>query len=174
MSEFNGSGNSDETRTRPSKSLLKREKQALQELGKRIIDLPKGHFVRIPLSESMKEAMMLYKRLNSHEARRRQLQFIGKNMHAEDLHAINAVFEQIENESRYFRQHFRKLEQMRDDLVENGDIALEMILDEYPHLNRQEIRQLMRRASNDKSKGKKSNAGKKLFDYLQVHIEMDL
>jgi len=156
----------------PSKSQLKREKQALQDLGKRIAELPKGHYVRIPMSDGMQDAMALYKRLKSNEARRRQLQFIGKHMHNEDLDAIDAVFVQLENESKVFRQHFQKLEEMRDLLIAQGDSALESVLTEFPHLNRQEIRQLIRQAIKEKQQQKPPAASRKLFNYLKDHTEI--
>ena len=156
----------------PSKSELKREKQALQDLGKQIAELPKGHYVRIPLSDAMAEAMALYKRLKSHEAKRRQLQFIGKHMHTEDLDAIRAVFDQIDNESRLFRQHFARLEEMRDQLLEQGDDALAAVLAEFPHLNRQELRQLMRQAAREKATHKPPAASRKLFRYLKEHTQI--
>ena len=156
----------------PSKSDLKREKKALQDLGKQIAELPKGHYVRVPLSDTMKEAMALYKRLKSHEAKRRQLQYIGKHMHTEDLDGIHATFEQLDSESKLFRQHFNKLEQLRDLLIEQGDSALAAVLDEYPHLNRQEMRQLMRQAGREKSAGKPPAASRKLFEYLRNHTDI--
>ena len=157
----------------PSKSELKREKQALQNLAKKIIELPKGHYVRIPLSQDMRDAMALYKRLKHNEAKRRQLQYIGKHMHTEDLAAVNNAFTQLENESRLFRQHFHKLEQMRDALIENGDDALGDVLEEFPHLNRQEIRTLIRQALKEKAQKKPPAASRKLFKYLRDHTEIE-
>ncbi len=172
MTDFDEYDDSGPVDSRPSKSRLKREKKALQDLGKQIADLPTGHYVRIPLSAPMQEAMALYRRLNSHEAKRRQLQFIGKHMHDENLDEIRAAFELIDSESRLFRQHFRKLEQMRDLLVEEGDSALETVLDEFPHLNRQEIRQLIRQAAKEKRENKPPAASRKLFRYLRDHTEI--
>ena len=172
MADFDDDFDRDDGEEAPSKSQLKREKQELQELGKRIADLPRSHFARIPLSDTMHEAMALYKRLNSHEAKRRQLQYIGKHMHHENLEAIRALFAQMDNESKQFRQHFHKLETMRDQLVAEGDRALEEIITEYPDLNRQEIRQLIRQANKEKQLKKPPAASRKLFQYLRDHIEI--
>ena len=171
MSDLDES-DSGETGGRPSKSRLKREKKALRDLGRQIAELPPGHFVRMPLSEAMKDAMALYNRLKSGEAKRRQLQYIGKHMPEENLEEIRAVFDQIDNESKLFRQHFHKLEQLRDLLIEQGDAALDTVLGEFPHLNRQEIRQLIRQAEKERREEKPPAASRKLFRYLRDNTDI--
>lgn len=171
MADFDDNLDRDDADEAPSKSQLKREKQALQDLGKRIAELPKAHYARMPLTETMQDAMALYKRLTSHEAKRRQLQYIGKHMHLENLEAIGVLFEHLDTNSKQSRQYFHKLETLRDRLIEDGDSALDGALLDYPHLNRQEIRQLVRQANKEKQLNKPPAASRKLFQYLRDHIE---
>ncbi len=171
MADFDDNLDRDDADEAPSKSQLKREKQALQDLGKRIAELPKGHYARMPLSENMQDAMTLYKRLTSHEGKRRQLQFIGKHMHLENLDAIRLLLDQLDTNSQQFRQHFHKLETLRDQLIAEGDSALDRVLTEHPGLDRQEIRHLVRQANKEKQLNKPPAASRKLFQYLREHIE---
>ena len=169
MPDFDDDPLGENSERGPSKSELKREKQALQDLGKEIMALPKGIFQRLPLSEDMREAMALYLRLKQNEARRRQLQFIGKHMQNEDVAAIQGVLEQVGNESKIFRQHFHRLEQLRDQLIAEGDSALGAALEEFPDLNRQELRTLIRQAHKERAEHKPPAASRKLFRYLREH-----
>ncbi len=150
----------------PSKSELKREARALQELGREVLELPHSHFAQMPLSGEMHDAMALYKRLHQREARRRQLQFIGKRMREEDVEGIRAALQNIRDRDRLFRQHFHKLEGLRDKLVAEGDAALGEVLTDHPHLDKQHLRQLIRQAHKEARENKPPAASRKLFRYL--------
>jgi ribosome-associated protein len=154
----------------PSKSAIKREMQALQDLGKELIDLPDSQLARMPLSEDMREAMTLYKRLTAHEARRRQLQYIGKHMPKEAVADIRAMLEQIENQNRAFRQHFHQLEILRDELVNGDDSAVTRLFDQHAELDRQQLRNLVRQAQREKIQNKAPTASRKLFRFLRENI----
>lgn len=156
----------------PSKSALKREMQALQELGKTLMALPEAHFNRMPLSEDMREAMQLYKRLKHNEAKRRQLQYIGKHMPREAVADIQAALDEIENENKRFRQHFHQLEQQRDALIQGSNDDLTRFLDQYPQLDKQQLRNLVRQAKKEVSEKKPPAASRKLFRFLRDSIDL--
>ncbi len=156
----------------PSKSELKRQAKALQDLGRELLELADSHFAEMPLSDEMRDAMALYKRLNQREARRRQLQFIGKRMRDEDLDGIRAALQNIRDRDRLFRQHFHKLEELRDRLVAEGDAALGEVLTDHPHLDKQHLRQLIRQARKEARENKPPAASRKLFRYLREAIEI--
>ncbi|MGD9662532.1 MAG: ribosome biogenesis factor YjgA [Porticoccaceae bacterium] len=161
----------DENRP-PSKSELKREMQALQQLGKDLMALPDSHFARMPLSEEMRDAMALYKRLKHNEARRRQLQFIGKNMPREAVADIRAELEKIDHESKIYRHHFHRLEQLRDELIAGGNDAVTQFLDQYPTVDIQQLRNLVRQAQKEQSQQKPPAASRKLFRFLRENLAM--
>jgi len=153
-----------------SKSALKREMHALQALGKQLIDLPDSHLARMPLSEDMRDAIALYKRLKQHEARRRQLQYIGKHMPKEAVDAIRAELEALENENKLFRQHFHLLEELRDRLISAGDEAVQELVSLHPELEIQQLRNLIRQARKEASQGNAPTASRKLFRFLRDNI----
>jgi len=155
----------------PSKSALKREMLALQELGQALMKLPEPHFNRMPLSEDMREAMALYKRLKHNEAKRRQLQYIGKHMPREAVDDIQAALDEIENENKRFRQHFHQLEQQRDSLIQGSNEDLTHFLDQYPELDKQQLRNLVRQAQKELSQKKPPAASRKLFRFLRENID---
>lgn len=72
-------GGEEETE-RVSRSQKKRDSTALQDMGERIADIPAVKRARLPLPDDLRDALEEYDRLSSREARRRQLQFIGRLM----------------------------------------------------------------------------------------------
>lgn len=153
-----------------SKSALKREMTALQKLGQALVAMPDGQLAQVPLSEEMIDAIHLYRRLTQREARRRMLQFIGKQMRREDVDGIAAALARFEQQHRQSRQVFHRLETLRDTLIRDGDRALAPLLDEHPTLDRQWLRQIIRLAQQEASRNKPPAAARKLFRYLRERL----
>ncbi len=154
-----------------SKSARKREMAALQDLGKSLLDLPEAKLADIPLSEDLREALALARRLKQREALRRQLQFIGKQMRKEDHEKIASAIQHLNDQDQFFRQHFHKLEKLRDSLIAGGDEFIEPLVRENPQLDRQQLRQLVRLACREQSEGKPPSCSRKLFRYLRENLE---
>jgi ribosome-associated protein len=64
----------------PSKSQLKREMTALQDLGEELVELSRERLAKIDMPERLRDAILDAQRITKHEARRRQMQYIGKIM----------------------------------------------------------------------------------------------
>ena len=60
-----------------SKSEIKRDAEALKKLGEKLVELTAANLARVPLEDNLLDAVHLAQRLER-EARRRQLQYIGK------------------------------------------------------------------------------------------------
>lgn len=164
----------------PSKSARKREMLALQKMGEALLDLPANELAEMPLSEALRSALTLTHTVKQREARRRQLQYIGKLMRTEDTEQIAAAFVLLEDRNRLFRQRFHRLEQLRDQLIGAGDTALETLLREHPALDAQQLRQLIRQSQREAALDKPvldkpmldkpKTASRKLFQYLRDHL----
>lgn len=157
-------GDDDE---RPSKSQLKREMQALQALGEAIIAMTPAERARFPLSDDMLAAVEETARVRSHEGRRRHMQYVGKVMRREDLGAIKAVYDEIEQETLRRDHAFHRLEAWRNRLLEEGDAAVEAFIVDYPDVDRQALRQLIRNARRERDKGKPPASARKLFKLIR-------
>ncbi len=70
----------EEEQERVSRSQKKRDSAALQTVGERLARIPAVKREKLPLPPDLKEALDEYDRLSGFEARRRQLQFIGRLM----------------------------------------------------------------------------------------------
>ena len=71
-----------------SKSQRKRDMLAMQELGERLTRLSDTQLSKLPLSDSILDAINTMRSLKANEAKRRHLQYIGKLMRDEDCEAI--------------------------------------------------------------------------------------
>lgn len=64
----------------PSKTRRKAEMDALQDLGAKLLEVSPGRLAELELPERLSEALEATRRITQREARRRQLQFIGRLM----------------------------------------------------------------------------------------------
>lgn len=152
---------------RPSRSQLKRDAEALQDLGTTLVELPQAKLDRIELPDKLREAIDLARRITAHGGKRRQLQFIGKLMRSFDAEPIRAQLEAFQQADRRAAQRFQLIETLRDRLLNEGDAALGMILERYPHADRQHLRQLIRQSQQERDKNKPPAAARVIFKYLR-------
>src|SRR5687767_6835695 len=64
----------------PSKTQRKKQMLELQELGSQLVELPEAQVAAMGLDPALEQAVTEAKRMKSHEAKRRQLQYIGRLM----------------------------------------------------------------------------------------------
>ena len=147
----------------PSRSQLKRDSQELRDMGAQLVQMPNAHLDKIAMDSTLLSAIKEARRLKSNDARRRQIQYIGKLMRNMDLTEIRHSVEKLNHQSQTFRQHFAMLEQWRDRLIDEGNDAIEEFLTAFPNADRQQIRNLSRQAGREKT----GSAKTKLFKYLK-------
>lgn len=155
-----------------SKSEIKRDAEDLKQLGEKLVNLTKANLTKVPLDDSLKDAIELAQRLQK-EARRRQLQYIGKLLRSIDAEPIREALEKIENKHNQQQAMLHKLEILRDELVTKGDAALTDLLNEHPSAERQQLRNLIRAAQKEKEQNKPSKAYREIYQILKTLILED-
>lgn len=153
-----------------SKSQKKREADALQKLGVELIALPQAKLESLPLPEQLMRAVIEAKSIRSHGAMRRQAQLIGKLMRAADAAAIAEAYHELIAADSSQTAAFHALESWRDKLVSDDKEALTAFINEHPQVDVQMLRQLIKKAVEEKLKGKPPGAGKALFRFLRSLI----
>lgn len=151
----------------PSRSQVKREVEALQALGERLVTLRKDQLDQMPISDTLRAAVDEAKRLSARSAIRRQMQYIGKLMRNEDGEAVQTAFDRFDVTKEAHNKVFHKLEKWRDRLIGNEEGIMEVVLTEYPHTDIQHLRQLVRNAQKELSQNKPPATARKLFKYLR-------
>ncbi|WP_334190847.1 ribosome biogenesis factor YjgA [Noviherbaspirillum sp.] len=154
---------------RPSKSQLKREMTALQELGEELIAQPKDRVLRVPLPEDVREAILECQKIKDHEGRRRQTQYVGKKMRTleeDEIAAIQKMLDSWKGASKAETAAMHALERRRDKLLAD-DKALTDLLTKHPEVDGQHLRGLIRNARKEQAENKPPKAYREIFQILK-------
>jgi ribosome-associated protein len=154
-----------------SRTRLKKEAIALQQIGERLIGLSGDQLRRMDLPKELAEAIEAFRGMTSHGARRRQLQYIGAIMRAIDVAPIERALWEIEQGAYQQAQAFHRLESWRDRLVAGDDGLMEEILKAYPRADRQRLGQLVRNARKKTTGKAVPKSTRNLFRYLKTLSE---
>lgn len=152
-----------------SKSEIKRDSEQLKKLGENLMNLTPANLAKMPLDDSLREAIELAQRLRL-EARRRQIQYIGKLLRNRDPEPIQEALDKVENRHNQQLALLQKLEIIRDQLVEQGDSALNPLLEDYPMLDRQHLRNLIRATQKERQANKLAKNYREIYQYLKAMI----
>lgn len=152
----------------PSKSALKREMTARQQLGEALCELSPRELAKMPIEdEDLLAAIEESGRIRHHSALRRHRQYIGKLMRRIDPQPLQAALDSLHQERRDEALAFQALEELRDRLLRDGDRALAGVIERYPRADRQQLRQLVREAQRERRADKPPAASRRLFRYLR-------
>ena len=149
-----------------SKTKRKREMHELQVLGASLVDLPEGLLHAMNLEARLLGAVLEAKRIKSHEAKRRQMQYIGRLMRDVDPAPIRARMAELEGSSAQATARHRRLEAWRERLI-GDDEALTAFAAEHPGADLQTLRALIRNARKEAKEGKPPRAFRELFRVLK-------
>src|SRR5258706_241507 len=108
---------------KPSKTELKRVMHELQALGERLIGLNPEQLAAIALPENLHEAVEQARRITKHEARRRQLQYIGRLMRDVDPEPIREKLKVWDGVSIEETARLHRIERWREKLLEDDGEA---------------------------------------------------
>ena len=159
-----------------SKSELKREAQEFHQLGSEIAKMGKKQRERLPLNDDLKEAMVVADKIsNKSDAYRRHLNYIAKTLRTvENIEEIKAIIDVMLNKNNQAEVMIKKIEQLRSDLIEQGDDLINETIEQYPALERQKMRQMVRNAAKEVKAEKPAKGYKELFQYLKARARPDL
>jgi ribosome-associated protein len=154
---------------RPSKSQLKREMTALQELGEELVSQPKERVMRVPMPEDVREVILECQTIKDHEGRRRQMQYVGKKMRTleeAEIAAIQKVIDSWKGASKAETAALHAIERKRDKLLAD-DKALTELKEQYPEVDVQHLRVLIRNARKEQAESKPPKAYREIFQILK-------
>ena len=154
----------------PSKSQRKRDSDALQALGARLVKLSNERLKKIAMPDNLRSAIADAQRITAHGALRRQMQLVGKIMRSVDAAPLQAALDEIDGVSAAATARLHKIEQWRERLLAD-DGAFATLADEFPAADIQQLRQLRRNALREQAAGKPPRASRLLFRQLRELIE---
>jgi len=154
---------------RPSKSELKRQMSELQKLGEELVAEARDRVKRVPMPEDVRDAILECQTIKDHEGRRRQLQYVGKKMRTledEEVALIRKTIDSWKQPSRAETAAMHAMERRRDKLLAD-DGALTELRAQYPDLDVQQMRTLIRNARREQAEQKPPKAYREIFQVLK-------
>ncbi len=165
-----------------SKTQIKEEMLALQDLGKSIAELPKAIYKSFEVPENLDDAIQTLHRIKSWNAQKRQHQFIGRIMRELDEDEVTRLkqkFHDYELGRKQLNRAFQHLEQTRTDMINGDKQAISDFIESYAATDRQQLMQHIRAAQKEKQNNEQDKSGKpkqdqyfkKLFKLLKQSIQ---
>lgn len=151
----------------PSKTQRKRAMEELQVLGEDLVALPADRVRKIELPEDLRAAVREAQRMTRHDdARRRQMQFIGRLMRDVDPEPIREALAVLRGESAEDTARLHRLERLRADLLADEKVLYE-IASGSPSIDLQQLRSLRRAALLEQAQGKPPRSYRAIFQLLK-------
>jgi ribosome-associated protein len=153
----------------PSKSELKRQMTERQKLAEVLAALSSDALKTIPMDEAIKAAVAETNKIKTFEAIRRHKQYLGKLMrflNDEELDTIQKRLDAIQGVSKAETAKLHYLESYRDRLVANDETFTKMI-EQYPDMDIQNMRTLIRNARKEKETNRPPKAFREIFRVLK-------
>ena len=154
----------------PSRSEQRRAALEVLDLGAQLVALSDAQLAKLPVPESLLPHIRECKRITSHIAHKRQLQFLAKQMRREDDETLEAIRDALDEKGETARREvaaMHRVEGWRVKLIDGGDAALAELLDEHPQADRQHLRQLVRNAIDERNRNKPPRAFRELYQELR-------
>ncbi|MCA3234133.1 MAG: DUF615 domain-containing protein, partial [Cupriavidus sp.] len=128
---------------------------------------------RVPMPESLADAVHAARKITSHEGKRRQMQFVGKVMRSlddDEVAAIRAALEGFKGTSKAETARLHLIERWRDLLLAD-DAMLTKFLGEHPGVDVQAVRNIIRNARREKELGKPPKSYRELFQAIKAALD---
>ena len=155
---------------RHSKTQCKKQVHALQDLGAELVALNEEQLAAIELPETLRDAVMDARRITKFEARRRQLQYIGKIMRRVDPEPIRAALDIWRTRSRRRTALQKHVEAWRERLLVDPD-EIRALVAEYPGADAGALRALIAGALRERGASRPPRAFRELYQALRALLE---
>ncbi|MCR6700149.1 MAG: DUF615 domain-containing protein [Dokdonella sp.] len=158
----------------PSRSQLRREALDVLKLATTLATLSDAQLDRLPLPEDVRAEAERTRATPSHGARKRQTQFLAKQLRRLDEDALDAIRKLLDHDRQSAHRQtavLHQIEAWRDRLLAEGDAALDPLLERHPGGDRQQLRALIRQARLEAERAKPPRASRELFRLLRALID---
>jgi ribosome-associated protein len=149
----------------PSKTRRKAAMHALQDLGEAMVRLSPARLSALALPERLSDAIAEARHITRWEARRRQMQFIGRLMRDVDPEPIQAQLDQWSGGPSAEKARIANVERWRTRLMGESD-ALDLFCNEAPAADRPRLETLVARARAERASAQPPHSYRELFRML--------
>ncbi|MGH8674191.1 MAG: ribosome biogenesis factor YjgA [Burkholderiales bacterium] len=153
-----------------SKTQRKQAVHLLQALGEVLVELNDDQLAAVELPERLRDAVMAARRITKFEAKRRQLQYIGKLMRSVEVEPIRAALDAVLARSRRQTAAHKRIEAWRERLLAGPGAVAELLV-EYPRADARRLRALIRDALREREAGRPPRSFRELYQALRKILE---
>jgi ribosome-associated protein len=160
----------------PSRSEQRRAALDVLELGGKLAVLSDAQLAKLPIPDSLMPHILETRRITSHIAHKRQLQFLAKQMRREDEETLDALRDALDEKGEASRREvaeMHRVEAWRERLIDGGDEALAEFLDAFPQSDRQRLRTLVRNAIEERNRNKPPRAFREIFQVVREAMQAE-
>ncbi len=156
---------------KPSKTRRKQDSHELQSLGEAMAALPDARLDELAVSDTLRDAVRAFKRTKTFEARRRQMQYIGKLMRQADVEPVRQAVTDLQLGRARDALALHQSERWRAELIDDDDAATRFIA-AHTGVDAQQLRSLVRAARKaaalvpEKPRGR---AYRELVQFIKAH-----
>ena len=152
-----------------SKTQRKKQMTELQDVGAELVKLTADQIKRLDLPESLREAVLECQGISKHEARRRQMQYIGRLMRDIDAAPIVEKLAALSAPSKKDTALFHVAEKWRDEMM--ADVrAVERLAREFPHADSHKIGAVAEAARAERAAKRAPKHFRELFHLLNAAV----
>lgn len=164
----------------PSKTEVKRQMHALQDLATALLELPEEMFEQIEMEVPLRDALQELRRMKTREGRRRQAQYVGKLVRLADPAPMHAALEAYRLGKLRAEANTRQAEVWRQRLLEDDQAVTDWV-QAHPGGDISRFRTLVRNARRESAAvtaappggapARKGKAYRELFQVLRSTLD---
>ena len=153
-----------------SKTKLKKLSAELQHLGLELSRLSSAQLDGLELDPELRGALEQVRKMTPSGAFKRQIKYIGGLLRARDAEPIRTKLDDLQHQSGALARHHHLIERWRDRLLAEGDAAVYALMEQFPAIDCQQLRQRIRDARKEIEQGKPPRANRALYRYLREYL----
>lgn len=157
----------EQQQEKPSKTKQKKQMTALQKLGEELAELSVDQIRKADFPPLLEKELLFAKTLKKHEAKRRHSQYLGKIIRDMDTAPMKTYLADIRSGQVANTKAFHQVEMWRDQLLAGDEELIGKLFEQFPAMDGQRFRQLVRNAQKEVAQGGKPKARRELFRMLR-------
>ena len=171
--EYNDKGEIVYYAIRPNKTRIKKDMAVLFALSQELAELPPTQLKALELPDILYKSLTEASGMPHKSARKRLLKFITGQLNKIDIDPYLERLARMKSQSAHAVREHHIAERWRARLINDGNTALTELLNDHPHADRQQLRQLIRNAQKETELAKPPKSSRLLYRYLKVLLNID-
>jgi ribosome-associated protein len=142
-------------------------------LSQELSELPSTQLKALELPDIIHKALTEASGMPHKSARKRLLKFITGQLNKIDIEPYLEKLACMKSQSAHAVREHHIAERWRARLINDGNAALTELLNDHPHADRQQLRQLIRNAQKETELAKPPKSSRLLYRYLKTLLNID-